>query len=154
MASSDFYCACGKCAFEELPSGNLTVTGTPPCGKNEVFKKEVVVTSPEGGQKFDGDKVRYDLLPRSLLRGVAFVMTHGAKKYAPYNWQKVELHRYLSASDRHLNAVLVDGETTDKDSGYPHAWHYLTNAVFIAWLLVNRPDQVAEYRAEQNGEVV
>ena len=113
---------------------------------------DVLVTSPTGGMKFDGAKVRSDLLPRAVLRGIAEVMTFGAGKYAPYNWQNVELHRYLSSAERHLDAVLLDGEELDKDSGLLHAWHYLTNACFIAWLLVNRPEQVRAYRAAQNGE--
>lgn len=102
------------------------------------------------GVKHDADKVRFDLLPRAVLRGIAAVMTFGARKYSAYNWQLVELERYLSAADRHLNAAL-SGEALDPESGEHHAWHYACNAMFIAWLLAYRPEQAREYYRVQTG---
>jgi hypothetical protein len=52
------------------------------------------------------------------------VMKLGATKYGPYNWREkeVRLTVYLAAAERHLRAIL-DGETTDQESGQPHAMH-------------------------------
>lgn len=109
-----------------------------------------LVTSPEGGKKYDGNKTRYDLLPREVLAGVARVMTYGADKYDAYNWQNVELPRYLSALDRHFDA-LMRGETHDEDTGEHHGLHFACNALFIAWLVMRKPEQLTAYRAAQAG---
>ena len=61
-------------------------------------------------------------------------MTYGANKYAKDNWRLVKpVERYYSALMRHLEAVRK-GEWLDKESGYPHMWHVLTNATFLTVL--------------------
>ena len=54
--------------------------------------EEVVHVSATGstpGRKFDGDKLRYDLIPPLALEEMVKVLTFGAQKYEPDNWQKV-----------------------------------------------------------------
>ncbi len=51
----------------------------------------------EEGTKFDQDKLRYDLIPPEIKLWLAELYTHGSKKYAPNNWKKVELDRYIAA---------------------------------------------------------
>lgn len=103
------------------------------------------------GKKYDAGKTAYALLPRVCLRGVALVMTFGAAKYADDSWQNVPdgLRRYRSAAERHFDAVVLDGEVLDHESGIEHAWHYLTNHMFVAWLMILRPDQVGDYAQRQ-----
>lgn len=103
------------------------------------------------GMKFDEGKTAYALMPRVVLRGVARVLTFGAAKYAEDSWQSVPsaLRRYLSAMDRHFDAIILDGETYDKESKIEHAWHYACNAVFVAWLLFFAPDQVRDHAVRQ-----
>lgn len=90
------------------------------------------------GAKFDGDKVRFELLwqgcPR-VLEGVAAVLTFGAKKYAAHSWQKVPdaINRYTAAMLRHMNAI-AKGETHDPESGLPHVDHIACNALFLGEL--------------------
>jgi hypothetical protein len=103
------------------------------------------------GKKYDEGKTRFDLLPRAVLEGVARVMTFGAKRYGDYNWQHVELPRYLSAMERHLMKAL-SGEHIDADSGEHHAYHFCCNAVFITWLLLHKPSQVQAYVDAQDGK--
>lgn len=109
--------------------------------------------SDAGGMKFDAGKARYDLVPLGPLRGVAEVLTYGAEKYAAHSWQTVPdaLPRYIAAMHRHLNAVLVDAEVLDAESGLRHAWHFLTNAFFVAWLLVYRSEQVTRFNQAHSG---
>ena len=114
----------------------------------------MLIINADGGKKEDGNKTRYDLLPLAVLRGMAQVMTFGAAKYGQDNWQKVELHRYIAALHRHLDAVLLEGEGLDKDTKLPHAYHFATNAIFIAWKMVFRPAEVTFYRRRQLGEIV
>lgn len=81
--------------------------------------------------KFDGDKTRYDLVPPSAIKAMAEVLTFGARKYKPNNWQQCEEpERYLAAMLRHIEAWR-SGETTDPDSGMHHLAHAMTNMAFM-----------------------
>jgi hypothetical protein len=94
------------------------------------------LSTREEGMKFDEGKLLYSLLERDLagpVEDVVKVITHGAKKYAARNWQKVEKHRYEDALGRHL-AAWRKGELQDKDSGLPHLAHAACNILFLAWL--------------------
>ena len=82
-------------------------------------------------KKFDGDKVRYDLVPPSAIESIAKVLTFGAKKYDPNNWKSVEdPERYVGALYRHLEAWRA-GEVLDPESGLPHLAHASTNLAFL-----------------------
>ena len=80
-----------------------------------------------GGMKFDGEKPRMDLLlsdmPRALTE-VGKVLTFGAAKYAPGNWQYVENaeERYRAAGLRH-DLALSMGEQHDSETGLLHLAH-------------------------------
>lgn len=81
--------------------------------------------------KLDG-KRRYELLPMDVMDDIVDILTYGADKYAPNNWQGVSSERYFAASMRHLSAW-KQGEVNDKESGLPHLSHALTNLVFMRW---------------------
>lgn len=84
--------------------------------------------------KFDTSKLRYDLIPTSTTKALAQVLTYGAKKYKPNNWQNVDdPDRYVAALYRHLEAWR-DGEKVDKESGLHHLAHALTNVAFLLHL--------------------
>ena len=84
--------------------------------------------------KFDTSKLRYDLIPTSTTKALAQVLTYGAKKYKPNNWQNVDdQDRYVAALYRHLEAWR-DGEKVDKESGLQHLAHALTNVAFLLHL--------------------
>ena len=84
--------------------------------------------------KFDTSKLRYDLIPTSTTKALAQVLTYGAKKYKPNNWQTVDdTDRYVAALYRHLEAWR-DGEKVDKESGLSHLAHALTNVAFLLHL--------------------
>ena len=75
------------------------------------------------GRKDDGDKPRYDLIPPSTLHALATVLTFGAKKYAPRNWEKgISWGRVFAALMRHLWAWW-GGELYDPETGFSHLWH-------------------------------
>lgn len=73
------------------------------------------------GRKYDGGKLRYDLMPRRSLEGIVKVLTAGAAKYSPENWRKVDhaLVRYYGSLLRHVEAWRA-GEWIDEDTGEPH----------------------------------
>lgn len=86
------------------------------------------------GLKFDSDKVRLDLVPWDQVWKVGEVLTYGAKKYSPDNWQNVQgfRWRYYGAVIRHLIRWFL-GERIDPESGLPHLAHAATSILFLMW---------------------
>ena len=85
----------------------------------------------ERGVKFDGNKLRMDLLPPELLLGVADVLTHGANKYGGRNWELgMDWSRVSGALLRHFVAWM-GGEDIDPESGKPHLSHVACNIAFL-----------------------
>lgn len=92
----------------------------------------------EEGKKFDGDKLRLDLIPTVLLRGVAWILTFGAVKYGDRNWEQgILYHRVWGALLRHLMSW-YEGEVNDPESGKPHLWHAACNLSFLMHFEENR----------------
>lgn len=106
-----------------------------PC-KNcqaEIDKVGLEVVLVEKFMKFDAGKLRYGLIPPEATEGLARVLTYGAKKYKPNNWQQCEdTDRYVDALYRHLEAWRK-GEKRDQESGLLHLEHALTNISFLLW---------------------
>lgn len=90
------------------------------------------------GMKFDTQKAKFDLIDPFFHEDLAYVLTFGAVKYGPNNWQQVEdaVSRYIAALERHANAF-KQGEITDPESGLPHTAHIACNAMFLHWLKRN-----------------
>lgn len=97
-------------------------------------------STQSAGLKYDGGKLRYSLIPPVALSALAKVLTFGAIKYAPNNWQLVEdgEERYLDALYRHLEAYR-SGETIDAESGLTHLSHAITNIAFLLHFEQNQP---------------
>lgn len=88
------------------------------------------------GLKFDTDKLRWDLLPIECVEEVVKILSFGAKKYGPNNWQNVEPDRYYAALMRHLVASRK-GEKLDPESGLSHMAHVMCNVLFLLWFEEN-----------------
>jgi hypothetical protein len=87
------------------------------------------------GTKLDGGKLRYDLVPMDAFDEVVKRFTHGAIKYAPNNWQKVDgaVERYSAALMRHYSAYR-QGERRDPDApGLSHIGAVAWNALVLVW---------------------
>ena len=84
-----------------------------------------------GGEKYDEDKLRLDLIPPEALEGLAEVLGFGAKKYANRNWEKgMDWMRIYASLQRHLLAF-HKGIDVDEESGLKHLHHALTNLTFL-----------------------
>lgn len=91
----------------------------------------VVPKADGGGLRYDDGKIRMELLPFDALRSVAEVLTVGAKKYAPRNWERGMLwSKCVGCLMRHLVSRMM-GERLDKESGLPHLAHVAVNALFL-----------------------
>lgn len=93
------------------------------------------------GTKYDGGKVRIDLIPAPFLFAVATILTFGAQKYGDYNWaQGLKWSRVFAALMRHLwswwggqgptGTNFVFGNTDD-ETKHSHLWHAACCIVFL-----------------------
>jgi hypothetical protein len=89
--------------------------------------------------KHDSQKVRWDLVPLEVIEVAAKILTIGLDKYPEENWKTVPEpdDRYTAALLRHLT-LHRSGQLLDDESGEPHLFHVLTNAIFLAWHYMNQ----------------
>lgn len=80
------------------------------------------------------DKLRWDLLPLSLIKEVVYVFHFGSRKYQPNTWQNLPdgYNRYKAAMFRHIEAF-ESGEINDKESGLCHLAHAAWNALAMLY---------------------
>ena len=83
------------------------------------------------GKKFDQEKPMLYLLPPKSLIEIGRVLTHGAEKYGPENWRKVDdlQNRYTSAALRHIVAHM-EGEKYDEETYLSHLAHAMCCLLF------------------------
>jgi len=98
--------------------------------------------------KLDLGKLRYDLVPPSVIEDIAKVLTFGAAKYSANNWKQVDdPARYLAALYRHLEAWRA-GEITDPESGLSHLAHAACNIAFLIELNYQPDDWIDNWEDE------
>lgn len=88
--------------------------------------------TPRTGIKHDSGKPQFSLIDPRALFGLAKVLTYGAQKYAPRNWENgMRWSRVFDAAMRHLWAWW-QGEQNDPESGLPHLDHALCCVHFLS----------------------
>lgn len=81
--------------------------------------------------KNDEEKLRFDLISPAALRGIAGVLTYGAKKYSARNWELgLSYGRVYAALQRHLN-YWWDREQFDPESKLYHLDHAACCLMFL-----------------------
>lgn len=81
--------------------------------------------------KYDGEKVRLDLLPVEPIIDIGKVLTYGARKYSERNWEKgLAWSRCYAAALRHLLAW-QNSETNDPETGLNHLAHAACEILFL-----------------------
>lgn len=109
---------------------------------------------PAQGKKYDGGKIRLDLVPPSLLSAVGRVLTFGAAKYGDHNWQKGIAHsRLYAAAQRHMVAYW-SGKDIDEESGLLALDHTLCDLAMLRELIVTRPDLDDRSFVQKKGRTV
>lgn len=102
-----------------------------------------VEAAVSAGRKFDGDKLRFDLLPPGPISRVVEVLTFGARKYSADNWKFVDKpkRRYFAAAVRHLFAW-AGGEKLDPESGKHHLAHAACCILFLLHFEEEQPGPI------------
>lgn len=87
------------------------------------------------GLRYDEGKPRMDLIPPELLFAIAEVLTYGAEKYAPRNWERGMIwgKEVYAPLIRHLEKW-KKGEERDEESGLTHLAHAACNIAFLVAL--------------------
>ena len=94
----------------------------------------------ELGTRANQSKPKWSLVPQSALLPMVAVLEFGANKYAPFNWQKgLIITEICESLKRHLDAFM-EGEDNDIESNLPHVGHIQCNALFLSWMLQNKPE--------------
>jgi hypothetical protein len=103
------------------------------------------------GTKLDTGKLRLDLIPPEVIFGLGAILTFGAEKYEPHNWEKgMSWGRVFAASMRHLWAWKGAKEKTsenylfgsmDPETKLSHLLHALA---CITFLFVYEERQIGE----------
>jgi len=120
-------CACGKKGFMEIKGTILC----EDCYYNGKKRKEL-----KEGVKYDGDKLRTDLIPPECIEAIAYIYTFGAKKYDDNNWRKgMKFSRVYGAILRHLLAW-YGGEDNDKETGKSHTWHAAWGCITLVYYMM------------------
>ncbi len=82
--------------------------------------------------RYNLGKLRYDLVSPQAYEGLVRVMTKGAEKYEPRNWERgFSWSSVLASLKRHL-AAYESGEDYDPETGELHIDHLQANAHFLS----------------------
>lgn len=103
---------------------------------NKPMPQDVIGDGGSGGGskglRYNEGKLRYDLLHPKAQEGIVKVLTKGAQKYAPRNWEKgMEWSTVLASMKRHI-AAFESGEDFDPETGLLHVDHIQCNAHFLS----------------------
>jgi len=92
---------------------------------------EESLTGKGNGLRFNQGKLRYDLVEPRAHKDMVQVLTDGAIKYEPRNWQRgLSWTSVLASLKRHIAAIEL-GEDYDPESGRLHIAHAACNVHFL-----------------------
>lgn len=100
----------------------------------------------EQGLRYNENKERWSLVDFESLKPMVKVLEFGAKKYGDHNWKKgLKTTEITESLLRHLTSYL-NGEDNDKETGLPNAGHILCNAMFLSYMMQNKPEFDTRYK--------
>ncbi len=96
------------------------------------------------GVKHDQGKLEYHLLSRDATDGLVQILMFGKIKYNEWNWASgLKYSRVYDALMRHMKDWFA-GEELDPESGMPHVWHAMCNAMFLSHYVSN-PEKYKDF---------
>lgn len=117
---------CGYCDVVDTKYFETKAEQNPP-----ITKLVDNMNLAAGGVKLDDGKLRYDLVPPEMLQALADILTSGAKKYEPRNWEKgMRWGRVFASLMRHMWAWWWKRDKDD-ETGKSHLWHAACCLAFL-----------------------
>lgn len=96
--------------------------------------------SQEQALRYNQGKPRWSLVDFDSLEDMVQVLDFGSKKYSDNNWKKgLKTTEIIDSLMRHITDFMR-GETIDADSKLPITGHILCNAMFLAYMMKNKPE--------------
>lgn len=100
----------------------------------------ITISNEKKGLRYNKSKPQWSLVPQSALIPMVRVLEFGAEKYSPYNWMNgLSVKEICESMKRHLDSFM-EGENDDSESQLSHIGHIQCNAMFLSWMMENRPD--------------
>ncbi|WZE63567.1 dATP/dGTP pyrophosphohydrolase [Maribacter phage Panino] len=97
------------------------------------------------GKRYNSGKRRWSLVDFQSLEPMVEVLEFGATKYDDHNWKKgLKTTEIAESLLRHLVAFL-NGEDNDPESGLSHIGHIQCNAMFLSYMMENKPEMDTRY---------
>ena len=98
--------------------------------------------SKTGGLRYNELKPEWGLVDFDALLSMVHVLMYGKEKYDAHNWKKgLPFTTTIESMLRHIYAFL-HGEDIDKESGLPHTWHIMCNAMFLSYYYMYFKDEM------------
>lgn len=99
----------------------------------------MLIDNEDLGKRYNQGKPKWSLVPQKALLPMVEVLEFGAAKYAPFNWQKgLSVTEICESLKRHLDSFM-EGEDLDPESKLKHIGHIQCNALFLSWMMENKP---------------
>lgn len=90
--------------------------------------------------RYNQGKVEWSLVDFKSLEPMVRVLEYGVKKYARNNWKKgMPATQIIESMLRHTYKLL-EGELVDPESGIEHIGHIQCNALFLSYVLSEKPE--------------
>ena len=112
------------------------------------FNRALIERDSLQALRYNQGKLQWSLVDFKSLEGMVQVLEMGAEKYDKHNWKKgMPITQVSESLMRHLFAFL-NGEETDPESGLSHISHVMCNAMFIEYIMREKPQFDDRYESE------
>jgi len=101
--------------------------------------------------RFNEGKPKYSLIDLPSLEVMVRVLEFGTNKYKRNQWKRgLKVTEIIDSLLRHISAFL-DGEDIDPESGISHIGHIQCNAMFLSYMMNNKPELDDRSREVKDG---
>lgn len=113
--------------------------------KDEIEKEvddftQALIDRDKQALRYNQGKVQWSLVDYKSIEPMVRVLEYGCFKYSKDNWKKgMPASQIIESMLRHT-FKLLEGELVDPESGIEHVGHIQCNAMFLAYVLREKPE--------------
>lgn len=127
-----------------MPNNPAPLSDSPLSGSNPVSPADLFAQGLEDNAKqalrYNQGKINWSLVDFKSLEPMVDVLAYGTKKYSRDNWRiGMPATQIIESMLRHTFALLK-GEKLDNESLCKHIGHIQCNAMFLAYVLEEKPE--------------